>query len=91
MRWFRLLLGFILGAAVGALLLLATQLLNLIWLVNPEFSQTLLITWSDLVIPAGIGGIWLAFYLWQLQRRPLLSLSDHRLPPPNASGHGHGH
>jgi len=74
-----------------ALLLLATQLLNLIWLVNPEFSQTLLITWSDLVIPAGIGGIWLAFYLWQLQRRPLLSLSDHRLPPPNASGHGHGH
>lgn len=75
--------------AAVALLLMATQFLNLIWLVNPEFSQTLQITWSDLVIPAGIGGIWLAFYLWQLQRRPLLSQSDHRLPAPNAHGHGH--
>ncbi|MCW5881828.1 MAG: hypothetical protein KIS91_12905 [Anaerolineae bacterium] len=74
-----------------ALLLVITQFLNMLWLVNPEFSQTLMISWTDLVLTVGIGGLWLAFYLWQLQRRPLLSLSDHRLPPPNTHGHGHGH
>jgi hypothetical protein len=33
--------------------------------------------WIDLLMPLGIGGIWLAYFLWQLERRPLLPLNDY--------------
>ena len=31
----------------------------------------------DFLAPVGIGGIWLACFLWQLQRQPLLALHDY--------------
>ena len=30
----------------------------------------------DFLMPFGVGGIWLAYFLWQLQRRPLVPLHD---------------
>ena len=33
----------------------------------------------DLVAPIGLGGVWLAFFSWQLQKRPLLPVNDPKL------------
>jgi hypothetical protein len=32
--------------------------------------------WMDFVTPIGIGGVWLAYFLWQLQRYPVLPRHD---------------
>jgi len=32
--------------------------------------------WMDFLMPFGIGGIWLAYFLWQLSRFPVLPLHD---------------
>jgi hypothetical protein len=32
--------------------------------------------WMDFLMPIGIGGIWLAYFLWQLARFPVLPLHD---------------
>jgi hypothetical protein len=32
--------------------------------------------WMDFLMPLGIGGIWLAYFLWQLARFPVLPLHD---------------
>jgi Ni/Fe-hydrogenase subunit HybB-like protein len=50
---------------------------DLFWLVMPAFHRTgLYIHWLDFVIPIGIGGFWVAFFIWQLQRKPLVPLND---------------
>jgi hypothetical protein len=35
--------------------------------------------WLDIVAPIGIGGVWIAVYIWQIQRRPLVPPHDPRL------------
>ena len=37
-------------------------------------------SWTDVVAPIGIGGLWLAFFLWQLKQRPLIPFNDPQLP-----------
>jgi hypothetical protein len=32
--------------------------------------------WFDFLTPVGVGGIWLAYFLWQLGRFPVLPLHD---------------
>jgi hypothetical protein len=55
------------------------RLLDLFWLVIPAFHPTgLHVHWLDLVAPAGVGGVWMALYVWQLQERPLLPLHELR-------------
>lgn len=62
-----------------ALLLLVMHLINIFWLVIPAFYQTgIHASWMDLAAPIGIGGIWIAAYIWCLQRKPLLPLHDPR-------------
>jgi len=71
--------------AAIAVFILVIHLVNLFWLVEPVFHQpTITIHWLDVVAPIGIGGIWIAFFLWQLQRRPLLPLHDPRLQEASA-------
>jgi hypothetical protein len=45
--------------------------------------------WLDVVAPLAIGGIWIAAYIWSLQRRPLLPAHDHRDPRLQPAEHGH--
>ena len=60
--------------------LLVMHLLELFWLVLPAFSpSTLAIHWLDVGLPIGMGGLWMAVFVWQLQRRALLPLHDPRL------------
>jgi hypothetical protein len=59
--------------------LIVMRLLDLFWLVIPAFHPTgLHVHWLDLVAPAGVGGVWMALYVWQLQERPLLPLHELR-------------
>jgi hypothetical protein len=44
--------------------------------------------WMDFVTPIGIGGVWLAYFLWQLQRYPALPRHDENR---NEAAHLHQH
>jgi hypothetical protein len=62
-----------------ALFMMVMHGVDLFWLVMPSFySSGLYIHWLDIVILIGIGGFWVAFFIWWLQRKPLLPLHDPR-------------
>ena len=59
-------------------LILFMQLVFLDYQVLPVFSTANLTElWMDFLVPIGIGGIWLAHFMWQLQRYPVLPLHDY--------------
>lgn len=63
-----------------AVAVIVLRLVDLFWLTAPEFSPAALrIHLLDLAAPAGIGGVWLAYFAWQLKGRPLLPLGDPQL------------
>ncbi len=58
-------------------LILFMQLVFDYYQVLPAFpGQPVYEHWLDFFTPLGIGGVWLAAYLWQLQRFPLMALHD---------------
>ena len=60
-----------------ASLLFAMHLAATYWLVMPSLHQHgLALSWLDLVLPAGIGGIWLSFVLSRLKQATLLPQND---------------
>jgi hypothetical protein len=63
-------------ARVGGLVL-GSHILYSYYTVIPIFhADSLLEHWMDFLTPLGIGGVWLAYFLWQLGRRPLLPRHD---------------
>ncbi|MBM3791335.1 MAG: hypothetical protein FJW35_13450 [Acidobacteria bacterium] len=61
-------------------LLLAMRLLDLFWVVTPTHgTEGLHVHWMDAAAPVGLGGVWVAIFLWQLQKRPLLPAQDPEL------------
>jgi hypothetical protein len=67
--------------AALAFLVLCMRLVDLYWMVAPAFSPgRLMLHWMDIAALIGVGGVWLAVFLWQLQGRPLLPLRDPALP-----------
>jgi hypothetical protein len=63
-----------------ALLILAVRFVDLYWLVAPEYHRgRFFLSWLDLAVPIALGGLWLAFFAWQLPRRPLLPVRDPHL------------
>jgi hypothetical protein len=66
--------------ALVALLILFMQLVNLFWLIAPTFHPAALsLHWLDVMTPVGIGGIWIAMFVRQLQGGSLVPLHDPRL------------
>ncbi len=60
----------ILGAVAAGMLLM--RLVDMYWMIAPSFhGGTLRVALSDVLAPLGVGGLWLAFFLWQLKQRPL--------------------
>jgi hypothetical protein len=58
-------------------IVLALRFVDIYWFVAPAFSPFhFTISWLDVVIPIGMGGLWLAFFSRQLARHPLLPLND---------------
>jgi hypothetical protein len=76
--------------AIVAIAIIIMRYVDLIWLTGPEFNGGhFSVSWMDLVMPFGVGGIWLAFFLYQLKTRPLLPVQDPYLE--DALSHGGGH
>ncbi len=72
----------ILASVAGLVVLM--RLVDVYWLVRPVFTQASAsaasarfeVHWLDLTAAVGIGGVWLAVFLWQLEERPLLPVND---------------
>jgi hypothetical protein len=63
-------------ARIAALILL-TQLAYDFYLVIPAFPDgTIVDNWMDFLMPVGLGGIWVAAFLWQLDRQSYLPRND---------------
>ncbi|MGH7824001.1 MAG: hypothetical protein ACREQ7_02305 [Candidatus Binatia bacterium] len=64
-----------LSAVAGAIIVM--RLVDIFWYTVPAFHPGYFqIHWMDIVAPVGLGGVWLATFLWQLRRMPLLPLHD---------------
>lgn len=63
-----------------AVFVIFMRAVDLFWLTAPEFSPAgFRVSWLDFAAPLGIGGVWLAYFAWQLKGRPLLPLGDPQL------------
>jgi hypothetical protein len=57
--------------------LLVVRLVDLIWLIAPEFHPDgLVISWLDVVLPLSLGGLWVGCFIWQLRGRAILPVHD---------------
>lgn len=59
-----------------AVWLMLMRYVDLMWLVEPNFSRTITVTWADIVLPIAMGGLWLAFFFRNLNSMPLLPIYD---------------
>ncbi len=58
----------------------ADALVDMYWMVLPAFGGgNAHVTWMNVVLPVGMGGLWFAYFTWQLQRMPILPVNDPRL------------
>jgi len=60
-----------------AVFILFMRLVDLYWVVAPEFrKQSFGVSWMDFTLPLGLIGIWLAYFLMHLEKRPLLPVNN---------------
>ena len=63
-----------------ALFILFMRFVDIYWQIAPDFhNREAAFTWTDITAPIGLTGIWLAYFLYQLEKRPLLPLNDPHL------------
>ena len=63
-----------------AVFILCMRLVDLYWLVAPDFrKQSFGLSWLDFAAPMGLIGLWLAYFLWQLEKRPLMPINNPNL------------
>ncbi len=76
-----------LGAVAAGILV--ARLIDLFWLIAPALhAEGFHLHWLDLVLPIGLGGLWLATFLGLLKRRPLLAERDPRFVGLADAPHG---
>jgi len=64
-----------LATLAGAMLVM--RLVDLVWVIAPAFEEEgMHLHWMDLAASIGVGGIWVAVFLWQLGRRPLVPVGE---------------
>lgn len=62
-----------LSCVVG--LIIVMRFVDLTWIVMPGYYKNgLRIHWLNFSVPLAMGGLWIAFFLWELKQRPLLPL-----------------
>ena len=59
-----------------AVFLMFMRFVDLFWYIEPTFHLQFQVSWQDVVVPAAIGGFWLAWFCRNLRGRPLLPLFD---------------
>lgn len=73
-----------------AVWIIVVRLVDVFWLVEPNFDKDQFrMHWMDLAAPIGIGGVWMAMFLWNLRRRPAMPVNSPDLP--KALSHGRNH
>lgn len=78
--------------AMIAGLIFLMRFIDLYWLIVPEFHRRqLTIEWMSIVAPIAFGGLWLAFFIWQLRLRPLLPINDPNFEEAIEHGKHGGH
>jgi len=59
-----------------AIWLMLMRFVDLLWIIEPNFSPTFKFTMADVVVPIAIGGLWLAYFFRNLGSWPLLPAYD---------------
>jgi len=73
-----------------ALLILITRVVDVIWLIEPTFNRDHFhLSWMDIVAPIAMGGLWIATFAWQLQKRSLVPVNDPQLEAALVAHAGH--
>ena len=63
--------------AIVATAILLSRLLDLFWLIAPEFhTHGIAVHWLDVELPLALGALWLGAFVGQLRGRPILPLHD---------------
>ena len=76
--------------AMLAVLILVMRAVDVIWLIEPTYNPARFhLSWMDVVAPIGIGGLWLATFAWQLQKRSLVPINEPQLEAALEAHAGH--
>ena len=59
-----------------AVWLMIMRWVDLLWIIEPNFSARVTVTWADVILPIAMGGIWMWLYFRNLNSMPLLSVND---------------
>jgi hypothetical protein len=62
--------------SVVALLVFVMRMLDVIFQVAPQFHEGITVHWLDIAALAGVGGLFVAFFAWNLKARPVLPVND---------------
>ena len=73
-----------------AILVLVMRSVDLLWMLVPAFQHRLWIL-MDVAALIGFGGLWLAFFTWQLGKRPLIPINDPQFESTLEQMHAGGH
>jgi hypothetical protein len=68
------------------------RLFDLIWIVEPAFHDKIHLSPFDFIIPAGLMGLWLAYFFYNLSTRTLMPVNESHvieLVAKAEAGHGH--
>jgi hypothetical protein len=72
-----------------AVLLMFMRLVDLYWYTIPNFKDAAYLSIWYVIAPIGIGGLWLAYFFYNLRQRPLLPAYDPQTPLFLHQGHEH--
>jgi hypothetical protein len=76
---------------IVAVLVLLMRLVDMYWMVLPAFGGgNVRLTWMNVLLPLGMGGIWFAYFIYQLEQMPILPVNDPRLENVRAHAIEHG-
>ncbi|HKP71056.1 MAG TPA: hypothetical protein VJV05_17345 [Pyrinomonadaceae bacterium] len=83
--------------ALVAIFILFMRIVDSFWYIGPSprihaegiAPTAFIVSWMDFAAPIGMGGFWVAYFINQLTKRPLVPVMDPFLE--KAIEHGHGH
>jgi hypothetical protein len=75
--------------AMVASWLIFMRAVDLFWYIEPNFHKSFSVSFADITIPVGIGGLWMAYYFRNLRARPLIAAYDPNIQKLLEPSHGH--
>lgn len=76
--------------AILGVVILIMRIADVIWLIEPSFNREHFhLSWMDIVAPIAMGGLWIAMFAWQLQKRALIPINDPQLEQALAAHAAH--